>query len=432
MMKKILLPFAARFGLILTLVFAVRMARADGIVPGYILLRIEEWQSIENVLAALGIDDDDDDDDGDGILEQIPNTRIYAIDKPRFETEQQLAERARQIPGVRYAETDSYVGDPKSAPIDEQPPPEALRTNHISNLIPQKATLQQIMNAGLAPAAYANQPAYTQARLNSSHTLATGEGIKIAILDTGVNPEHATVYGRCPQGFNAINQDLPTLDVPDGILNEVVGHGTMIAGLIARLAPNATLVPVRVLNGDGIGTGLSAAKGVMFAKEEGARVINISFSGGVFHEAMNEVIQLALEDGCTIVASAGNDGEGRTRYPAGMTGVISVASVQANGARSLFSNYGRTIDICAPGNAIVGASETGGYATWSGTSFAAPFVAAQAALLIERDSTLTPAQVITKIRQTAHSVSAYNPALRGLLGSGQISIEASLLTIPRR
>jgi subtilisin family serine protease len=386
MMKKILLPFAARFGLILTLVFAVRMARADGIVPGYILLRIEEWQSIENVLAALGIDDDDDDDDGDGILEQIPNTRIYAIDKPRFETEQQLAE----------------------------------------------ATLQQIMNAGLAPAAYANQPAYTQARLNSSHTLATGEGIKIAILDTGVNPEHATVYGRCPQGFNAINQDLPTLDVPDGILNEVVGHGTMIAGLIARLAPNATLVPVRVLNGDGIGTGLSAAKGVMFAKEEGARVINISFSGGVFHEAMNEVIQLALEDGCTIVASAGNDGEGRTRYPAGMTGVISVASVQANGARSLFSNYGRTIDICAPGNAIVGASETGGYATWSGTSFAAPFVAAQAALLIERDSTLTPAQVITKIRQTAHSVSAYNPALRGLLGSGQISIEASLLTIPRR
>lgn len=416
-----------RICLLLTLLLlSAHTVRADGVVPGYVLVRVEDWVNMDVVLAALGVNN------SGGMVERVPNTNIYAVNLPWLETEHNFAARVRSIRGVRYAETDTYAGDPKSVPVDEIPPSPQLSSNLISNLIPQRATLTQIMDAGLSPVGYVNQPAYPQIGLGNSHTLSTGRGIKVAILDTGVYPAHATLYGRCTQGFNALNGNLLPLDLPDTIFHRLVGHGTMIAGLIARIAPDADIVPVRVLNADGIATGLSVAKGVMFAESQGARVLSLSFSTDVSSQVLDEVIQIAQASGVVVVASAGNEGEQRTRYPAGMAGVIAVASVETDGTRSAFSNYGRYIDICAPGSAIVGANYNGGYTTWSGTSFAVPFVAAQAALILERDNSLSPAQVLTKIQSTARSISAQNPGMERRLGSGQIAIEASLRATPRR
>ena len=409
------------------LLLTVQNVRADGVVRGYVLVRVEDSVNINSLLTALGLDNN-----GSIVIERIPNTSIYAVSLPWFDTEEDFAEQLRGIPGVRYAEADSYIGDPKSVPVDSIPPSSQLSISLVSDLLPLRASLTQIVNAGLAPAAYAGQPAYSQVQLGVSPTLSTGRGIKVAVLDTGVSPLHPTLYGHCIPGYNAVNESLLPLDAPDGTLNKILGHGTMIAGLIARIAPDADIVPVRVSNNDGIVTGLSAAKGVMFAKAQGARVLSLSFSSSVFSESLNEVLQSVQASGAVVVASAGNYDLGKTRYPAGMNGVIAVASVDSNGTRSAFSNYGKYIDVCAPGNGIIGANFNGGYITWSGTSFAVPFVAAQAALILERDGTLCPAQVLARIQNTARDISAANPKMDKKLGAGLITIEASLRATPRR
>ncbi|MDX1935038.1 MAG: S8 family serine peptidase [Capsulimonadales bacterium] len=416
------------FGLPL-LLLPIRGAWADGIVPGYVLARVRDGASISDVIKAINGDDDDDAEDT-LILEQVPNTNIYALRLPAGTTETRFANRLRTIPAIQHAEPDTFFGDPKTLPFERKPSPIAENRN-VSDYISQGASILELQAAGVVTEAYVHQVAYRQVRLGAVHSLATGEGIKVAVLDTGVNPEHPALYGRCTQGFNAINKDLPPLDMPDGVTNYSVGHGTMVAGMVARIAPQADIVPVRVLNGDGWGSGLNVIKGIVFSQSEGCRVINLSLSSATRLRIMDESIAQAISQGILIVTSAGNDGVNQPRWPAAYPGVMAVASLDTNGQRSPFSNYGSYISVCAPGNGIHGPFHTGGYALWSGTSFAAPFVAGQAALMFSRNASLTGATVRAYIRNTARSVAAANPNSAGLLGAGLIDIERAVRNTPR-
>jgi subtilisin family serine protease len=301
-----------------------------------------------------------------------------------------------------------------------------LYQGSIGDFIAQRASLSELASAGVSTGEYIWQPAYAQIRLDAVSAEHCGDGVKVAVLDTGANPLHCSLYGRCAQGFDALNGTDSSDEILDGVTNAVVGHGTMAASLIARVAPDAEIVPVRVLNADGVGSGLSVATGIRAAVSEGARVINMSLSSTTPSRSVTEAVAFAIASRATIVASAGNDDSGAKRYPAACPGVIAVASVDASGARSAFSNYGTHVSVCAPGEAIHGARYDGGFSRWNGTSFAAPFVAGQAVLLTRRFPEWTPAQIRARIRATTTRHGASNAAFSGLLGTGVVDIERSL------
>ena len=397
-------------------------ASADGIVPGYILTELEPSIGLSDVLKTLHGDIESEEP---FIYDQIANTRIYALRVPQGETELSYARRVARVGGVRFAEPDTYFGDPKSLPFGFVPTTLGS-SDSIGDFIAERAPLEQQVRAGMTPEAYLWQPGFLQIGLRQLRVAEPGKGIKVAVLDTGVNPNHPTLYGRCTQGYNALDASQLPLDLPDGITNHVVGHGTMIAGIIARVVPDAELVPVRVLNADGQGTGLSTAKGVFFAVGEGARVLNLSFGSATPSKTLSGAIAYATSRGVLPVASAGNDGLAAPRWPAASPGVLGVASVEADNTRSPFSNFGSHVSLCAPGSNLLGAHYDGGFARWSGTSFATPLVSAQATLLTALRPEHTGREVAQRIRATARRVDSINPLYANQLGAGLIQLGLSL------
>jgi subtilisin family serine protease len=204
----------------------------------------------------------------------------------------------------------------------------------------------------------------------------------------------------------------------------------MIAGIIHKIAPKAQILPVRVMNADGEGSLLDIAKGVDWAVANGARIINMSFGGVHKSDALNDALDRAEAKGVVLVASAGNDGGELKQFPAaGGKGTLAVGAVESNNVKAPYSNYGSFVRVVAPGTSIRSTNWDDGYANWSGTSFATPFVSGQAALLLSRKPTLTSSQVSDIIRSTARSVDGVNQRVKGRLGKGVINIEASLRAV---
>src|SRR5205823_4808057 len=139
---------------------------------------------------------------------------------------------------------------------------------------------------GPDPGLYINQQAYQQVDLGNAQSVATGAGVVVAVLDTGATFTHPALSAHYILGYNAINPGTEPADVPDGLFNAAVGHGTMVAGILARIAPGAQIMPIRVLDADGMGTMLNVARGVHWAVTHGAKVINMSFSAPILTSVM--------------------------------------------------------------------------------------------------------------------------------------------------
>jgi subtilisin family serine protease len=281
-------------------------------------------------------------------------------------------------------------------------------------------------DAGPNPGSYTDPNVYQQVDLGNAASPTGGAGVVVAVLDTGATFNHPALVGHYLPGYNAIQPWLPPAEVPDGLVNNAMGHGTMIAGLIAYLAPGAQILPVRVLNGDGIGTLANVIAGIQYATSHGAQVINMSFGTLQPSQALADAIAQAQSAGALVVASAGNDGANILQYPAACDQVLAVTSVNSDDTLSPFSNYGDAISLVAPGNGIRSTYWTGGYASWSGTSFAAPFVAAEAALVISTHPRIKFHPLTNLLCHTAVSVDALNPDYESMLGAGIIDIQAAV------
>lgn len=268
----------------------------------------------------------------------------------------------------------------------------------------------------------ANAPAYAAMRLDDAQRFADGAGVRVAVLDTGAAADHPDLQGHLIAGYNALNPAAPPADVPDGAANQAYGHGTMVASIIARVAPRAEIIPVRVLNGDGTGPLASVLDGVRYAISQKVNVINVSFGTPRESALLDQALDQAEEAGILVVAAAGNQGSRAKHYPASTGGTLAVASVETNLTRSPFSNFGSEIQIDAIGSGIRAAFPDGGYAIWTGTSVATPFVAGGAALTWSTHPRLEGEEVAQRIGSTAHSVDAVNPGFRGLLGHGLIDL----------
>ena len=276
------------------------------------------------------------------------------------------------------------------------------------------------------PGTFTNGAFLTQINLGQSQAKTRGFGVIVAVLDTGVAATHPALQNNMMAGLNTMQSASAPADLPDGATNADVGHGTMIAGLITRLAPNAAIMPVRVMNADGKGSTFSVAQGIHYAVTHGARIITLSFSATANSSALADALDAAEAAGVILVVAAGNDSANKAQTPTTGNGALVVASVEADNTKSPYSNYGPFVSVTAPGTDVRSAFWNDNYASWSGTSFAAPMVAAEAALILAANPALSADEVVSLIRDTARSVDGANPNFKGLLGKGVIDVDAAV------
>jgi subtilisin family serine protease len=273
---------------------------------------------------------------------------------------------------------------------------------------------------------------YTTTRLRnfdySLFNLDPGSYLVIAVLDSGIDP-HPELAGRI----------LPGINVPDGttITLDECNHGTHVAGILAAsanngvgmagLAWNARLMPVVVVNGC---TGFEAnvASGLVWAVDNGARLVNMSLQFYAFNPIFQQAVQYAHAQGALMVAATGNNGNTNVAAPARWNETIAVAATDNRDVRASFSNFGPEVDISAPGVNVWSLSTGSGYAYKSGTSMAAPHVTAAAALLWSYNPALTRDQVRALLLDGATDLG--DPGADGLYGAGRLQIAASIALTP--
>ena len=257
---------------------------------------------------------------------------------------------------------------------------------------------------------YRNQYAVGDLNLAGAHDVNQGVGSVVAVIDTGVQLGHGELAGRLTAAkYDFVGNDKFPYDVGDGrdndfdgVKDEMVGHGTHVAGIVALAAPEARIMPIRALDTEGRGTTFGIAKAIKFAVRQGADVVNLSLGSSRDTELLGDLIGDDDDDvGPTVfVAAAGNDGNQIQQFPAAEDGAIAVSSVNGEKKRSGFSNYGGWVTVAAPGTNIYAPFPQSRYATWSGTSMATPFVAGQAALIKSARPTAGSACVKGIIEQT--------------------------------
>lgn len=219
---------------------------------------------------------------------------------------------------------------------------------------------------------------------------ADAPAVIVAVIDSGICTDHADLKGRILPGYDFVENDAQPQDE--------MGHGCAVAGIIAAntndgigiagVAPNTKIMPLRVLNAQGVGTYSNVAAAITFAADNGAKIVNLSLGGANPSTLLQDAIDYAISKGVMVIAASGNTG-GSVLYPAAYGPVIAVGSVDPNLQRSSFSSHGPEIDALAPGRDILTLKRDGTYTTMSGTSFAAPNAAGIAALEMVLGRTLT-------------------------------------------
>lgn len=280
------------------------------------------------------------------------------------------------------------------AVVEERVRGRAAATRAVRDLQADSATasvaLANRMTIATSDTEYPQQWAMPRLRLPEAWDASTGADVTVAVIDTGVDVEHPDLAGQLLPGVNVIGSAVDP-DVQDGH-----GHGTHVSGTIAAVtdnslgvagvAPDAAILPVKVLSDTGSGWSSDVAEGIVYAADHGARVLNLSLAGGSNNSVLEQAVNYARAQGVVVVAAGGNSGatSNAPAYPAALPGVIAVAATDATDHNAAFSNTGRYIDVAAPGVAIRSTLPGESYGNLSGTSMAAPHVAGTAALLLAR------------------------------------------------
>jgi thermitase len=261
---------------------------------------------------------------------------------------------------------------------------------------------------------------------------------KIAVLDTGVDPEHPDLKDKLITGFNSFNNSTITTDGH--------GHGTHVAGIAAAITNNATgvagvsynavdIVPVQVLDAQGSGSNLSVAKGILYAANHEAHVISMSLGGSAYSQVIQDAINIAWENNCVIIAAAGNNSSQAPIYPAGNNYVLAVSATTRSDTLASFSNYGADVGAGAPGESILSTLPTyttaltrlgysKNYDKLSGTSMSTPFVSGLAAMLAALNPGISNMEIVQTMQRSADGGTSkkWNP----LFGYGRINVSKAV------
>ena len=406
-----------------------------------------------------------------GIVRSLPGTGrgVHVVSVPPGSDVQQVMRQLAGEASVRSVEPDKPMKLPGlSSPINPNPTGSRLSSVRLDG------TQVYYFNS-FAAAAYVNQQAATVINLAKAQTLANGDGVKVAIVDTGIDRTHPVLANSIGDGFDFVNNlsggqekldvnqettpildqettpilDQETTPILDGgsavilkqettpILDQettpildstkypAYGHGTMVAGLVHLVAPKARLLAARAFGANGAATVSQVVAAIYWAVDRGADVINMSFSTTQDSPALSTAINYAISKGAICVAAAGNDGATAQVWPAAYSNVIGVGSTNNFLVRSLFSNYGTPlVSLAAPGEGDVTVYPGSHYAQVWGTSFSTPLVAGGAALLVDqRDSTDA---------SRAAAALAHAKYIGQELGAGELDLFQAVLSIGKK
>ncbi|MFH0870068.1 MAG: S8 family peptidase [archaeon] len=231
----------------------------------------------------------------------------------------------------------------------------------------------------------------------------SGDGVKVAILDTGIG-EHDDLL--IAGGWNVMDNSSDYVDTQ--------GHGTAVAGVLGAVmndegligvSPESSIYAVKIMN-SGSGQLSDAIAGVQWAIDNNMNIISMSFGFDGYSQIFKEALQDAYNHGILIVGASGNDGTEGVDYPAAYDTVIAIGATDENNDRASFSNYGSELELMAPGVDINSTSLNDGYSTVSGTSLAAPHVAGVAAIIWSYNQSLSNEEVRAKLRNDALDLGA--------------------------
>ncbi|NCO66822.1 MAG: peptidase S8 [Candidatus Aquicultor secundus] len=238
-------------------------------------------------------------------------------------------------------------------------------------------------------------------------TVSTGYGVKIAVIDSGIDLDHPDLAANIKGGFNTINHK-KTAD-------DDYGHGTHVAGIISASnnsigvvgsAYNAELYAIKTLDSMGHGKISNVIEAIQWCVENHMHIANMSIEVRSYSKSFHEAIKKASISGLIMVAAAGNNGPGLNtiNYPAKFDEVVSVAATDENDMIASFSSRGPEVDVAAPGVSIYSTYLNSAYAYLHGTSMAAPHVSGAIALKLQQNPGLTPQQVVSALKQTSNRI----------------------------
>lgn len=251
----------------------------------------------------------------------------------------------------------------------------------------------------------ANDPYYgsawhlSQIGVTTAWDSSSGQNIKVAVLDTGVDSSHPDLAGQVLSGWNFYDNNSNTSDD--------YGHGTKVAGTIAALTNNALgvssvawgakIIPIRIANSSGTGSSSAMASGITWAADQGAKVANLSYMAAG-SSTIQSAAQYLKNKGGLLVVSTGNYGTMTTA--AASDTLISVSATGTDGNFASWSSYGNDVDVSAPGVSIPTTTVGGGYSSVSGTSFSSPITAAVISLMAQANPSLSPNQLQSALFST--------------------------------
>jgi subtilisin family serine protease len=229
--------------------------------------------------------------------------------------------------------------------------------------------------------------------------------VVVAVLDTGVDLRHPDLAGALVPGYDLVNDDADPRDDQ--------GHGTAVAGIIAARTNNSagqagvcwgcSIMPLKVLDSSGSGSTSTIAKGIVWAVDNGARIINLSLGGPGTSQALTDAVAYAASKGVPMFAAAGNNGSETMFYPAAYAQVLAVAGTDPSDRLYSWSNRGAWVQVAAPG-CNVATARGGGYENFCGTSSATPVVSGLAGLALSAPGSPAAADLYPAVKSSAQGI----------------------------
>ncbi|MDP2672119.1 MAG: S8 family serine peptidase [Candidatus Daviesbacteria bacterium] len=358
-------------------------------VPDEILIKFKAGvneKARENVLKAHGLE----------IKETIPAIEVILAKVPE-QAKDKVIEALSHNPSIEYAEPNS---------------------------------LAQLLDTPNDPYYTSNTAGWALKKIGASGAWDISKGsasVIVAVIDSGAFAGHEDFVGKILPGYNFVNSTTDTSDTH--------GHGTGVTGVIgavtnngkgnASLGREVSLMPLKVVAPDGSISTFNIANAIMYGADHGVKVINVSLGNSSPSSTEQEAVNYAWNKGVVLVAAAGNNGTLGVFYPAAADNVIAVGATDSTDSRWTGSNYGPQLDVVAPGVGIYSPNLTiTGYSNYGGTSYAAPHVAALAALIMSANPGLINSQVVDIITSTALDLG--DPGWDQYFGFGRINAGAAL------